>query len=189
MHNRHSRPFKNLLPNFLQKLKSAGGGGGNVENSGRASSSRSSAISGDGTNFTDTMSMFSVPASYSGVYYDRVGDDSDESGSFLTVSDLDSYRDRAKRPESYYAEYANIEDSNRCRNDGDKTPTNFPTPKPSPKVDKLKEEDCSSSPNKVARLESLRNSHRRMKTLTQFFPVFALDPSLESTEEVLEKIF
>ncbi|VDO06009.1 unnamed protein product [Rodentolepis nana] len=183
MHNRHSRPFRNLLPNFLQRLRSAGGSWGNVENSGRASSSRSSAISGDGTNFTDTMSMFSVPASYSGVYYDRVGDDSDESGSFLTVSDLDSYRDHAKRPDSYYAEYANIEDSNKGRNDGDKTPTNSPTPKPSPKIDNLKVKDSSLSPKKVARLESLRDTHRRMKTLTQFFPTFALDPPSETTEE------
>lgn len=180
MHNRRPRPFRNLLPNFLQRLRSVGGIG---ETTDQASSSRASGIDGDGTNFTDTMSMFSVPASYSGVYYDRVGNDSDESGSFLTVSDLDNYQ-RSKYPESYFAEYANIGE-NMCRNDGDKTPTNSATPKVSPRIEKLK--DDSSSSKKVSRLESLRDTHRRMKALTHIFPAFALDPPTENYEEVVDE--
>ncbi|KAM7536157.1 hypothetical protein Aperf_G00000091570 [Anoplocephala perfoliata] len=180
MLSRRPRPFRNLFPNFLQRLRS---GGGNGETTEQASSSRTSGINGDGTNFTDTMSMFSVPASYSGVYYDRVGDDSDESGSLLTVSDLDSYQ-RSKHSESYFAEYANIGESMR-RNDGDKTPTNAATPKASPRLGKLKK-DSPSSLKKVSRLESLRDPHRRMKALTHMFPAFALDPPVENFEETEE---
>ncbi|VDK20188.1 unnamed protein product [Taenia asiatica] len=182
--HRRPRPFRNLLPNFLQRLRPS-------ETNGK--SSRSSDVSGDGTSYTDSISMFSVPTSYTGGYYDRVDD---ESESLLTVSDLDNYRPRRPQRESepYYAEYANVGGT------GEKTPTNSLTPKASPKMTKALWEvkragevkgevrgeqqltNRSSSP-KVARLESMRDTHRRMKTITQMFPSFVLDTQVENAEE------
>ncbi|VDD81143.1 unnamed protein product [Mesocestoides corti] len=174
--HRRSRPFRNLLPNFLQRLRP----GGNNDRS-----SRSSTISGDGGSYTETMSMLSMPATYSGGYYDLVVDDSDESESLLTVSDLDSCQSRRVHHDSepYYAEYANLGDRG-IEAVGEATPTNSPTPKPSPKaVNALWETGPQLSSPKVARIESMRDTHRRMKALTQSFPSFILDTQLETPEE------
>lgn len=187
--HRRPRPFRNLLPNLFQRLRPS-------ETNGK--SSRSSDVSGDGTSYTDSISMFSVPTSYTGGYYDRVDD---ESESLLTVSDLDNYRPRHPQRESgpYYAEYANVGGV------GEKTPTNSPTPKASPKTTKAlwevkktgevkgevigeRQLTNRSSPPKVARLESMRDTHRRMKALTQMFPSFVLDAQVENAEEVMKFI-
>ena len=187
--HRRPRPFRNVLPNLFQRLRPSGGANGR--------STRSSDVSGDTSSYTDSISMFSVPASYSAGYYDRVGDDSDESESFLTVSDLDNYRPRRPKLESehYYAQYANIRDERGGLED--KTPTNSPTPKPSLKMARPPWQEgaeegngrdfqkLSESSQKVARIESLRDTHRRMKALTHLFPSFSLDTQVEASEEVI----
>lgn len=189
--HRRPRPFRNLLPNLLQRLRPGGGANGR--------SSRSSNLSVDTTSYADSISMFSVPVSYSAGYYDRVGDESDESESFLTVSDLDNYRRRRPKRDSdtYYAEYANIREGKEGPED--KTPTNSPTPKSSIKTVKppwenelevfsrkdLHQTNELSASQKVTRIESLRDTHRRMKTLTHVFPSFAFDTQVDTSEEVI----
>ncbi|VDM16114.1 unnamed protein product [Hydatigera taeniaeformis] len=186
--HRRPRPFRNLLPNLLQRLRPS---------EANDKSSRSSDVSGDGTNYTDSISMFSVPTSYTGGYYDHVDE---ESESLLTVSDLESYRLRRPQRESEpcYAEYANVGGV------GEKTPTNSPTPKASPKLTKAlwevgkvgdvpgevrgEQKPKGRSSPKVARLESMRDMHRRMKTLTHVFPSFVLNSQMENVEEVMKFI-
>ncbi len=182
--HRKGRPFRSLLPSFLQRLRPSGG-----------HSSRASTVSGDGTmSYADTMSMLSMPASYSGRvgstggYYDSVHD---ESESLLTVSDLDATAHRPpRRPprlsESLYAEYANIGEGGVGERPEAVTPTNSPTPKASPRTPRRPlweeddERDKENPPSlKVARLESMRDTHRRMKTVTQVLPKFILEASVE----------
>lgn len=182
--HRKGRPFRNLLPNLLQRIRAAGhsvSSRASMVSGGNLGGGRASTAHNSGT--MDTVSMLSMPASYSGGYYDAV---TSETESMMTASTLEppSWSPRGS------CQYANIgrvvgedeeegddrEDMEGLVMDGT-TPTNSLTPRASPLP--RRPDFGDRVVGKVSRLESLRDTQRRMKTVTQLLPKFILEASFE----------
>uniref|UniRef100_A0A0X3PQS1 Uncharacterized protein n=1 Tax=Schistocephalus solidus TaxID=70667 RepID=A0A0X3PQS1_SCHSO len=201
----HRHHLQNILPRrlvgALRRLRNARGTLGNATGGGSSSSYRSGTLTYNAYS-SDACSTLSMPASYSAGYYTdefspMTGGDEDHDH----VSALDrqphssSRRGRPRRnmDSLEYPEYANMETFKQCLGNrrrsatgSDITPTNGRTPHISPKPTFLFGPGgiINEDSVKITRLRSMRDTERRMRTVTQV-PSYILTAS---ELEVLLKI-